>query len=48
MFRPFPQRLAGLWGGAEEASEPIEARSAEKGKTQEHPANSGAGERMEI
>lgn len=37
-----------MLGEAKAASEPIEAGSAEKGKAQEHAANSGAGEQMEI
>lgn len=42
------QEVSGTLGEAEDASEPVEARSAEKGKMQEHPANSGTGDRMEI
>lgn len=40
--------VSGTLGGAEEASEPIKARSAKKGKKQEHPANSGTADCMEI
>lgn len=57
MIRPFQYFLILLAAASlspevsrtlEEVNEPIKANNAEKGKTQEHPANPGAGEHVEM